>query len=159
MKKIKKYIFFLILSLILAPSFCRAKIVEIPVDENDLLKIVNQARYQANLPTLSLVNQLNNVADRRIYDMANLHYFSHNSPSGESLKKSLLDSKYEYQAAAELLAINFFSAQETVDGWLSSPSHRNALMSNNYNDAGVRVGEISLDGQEFTVVCLVLGTK
>lgn len=106
-----------------------------------LLQATNTQRANYNAPALTLDPQLTAAAQAKAADMASLNYWSHTSPSGQTPWTLVTESGYQYQAAGENLAYGFDSANATIAGWMSSPEHRDNLLSANYQQVGFGVAQ------------------
>ncbi len=89
-----------------------------------------------------------NVAQIRSDDMANLGYFSHTSPTGETAFSLLDANRVPHGWAGENLARNNYPDDESVAvairDLMASPPHRANILNVNYSAIGVAV---AFDGQ------------
>ncbi len=122
----------------------------------DLFNAINAARSANGLGSLGAHGCAIYVAQIRSDDMANLNYFSHTSPSGETTF-SLLDAyRVPHGWSGENLARNNYPDDETVAvairDLIASDSHRANILSTNYTTMGVAVA-FDGDGMKyFTMV-------
>ncbi len=127
-------------------------------NSRDVITITNQARGIAGLPPLNTDPKLDLAAEEKLEDMAKNEYFAHVSPSGINPWHWIQDSQYKYSTAGENLAIGFTTAQDTVQAWLNSPSHKANLLNASYQDIGVAVKGVSIDGKEGVLVVQMFGS-
>jgi len=112
--------------------------VDISADEQALLDLVNKARVEAGVTTLSFDKTLLETARLKAQDMAENNYFSHQSPTYGSPFDMMRSYDLEFKAAGENIAGN-----ETVEGafeaWMSSDGHKKNILNNNFNYVGIGV--------------------
>lgn len=136
-----------------------------------VLDLVNRQRVASGLHPLAYNRLLEQSAQRYAEDMARGRFFSHVSPSGETLKMRMeatgyYDRSYSADcdcvkgfAIAENLAIGQSSPEAAFEAWMNSPKHRSALLGQDYRETGIGVvedrllwvqhfGGIILPGQE-----------
>lgn len=122
-----------------------------------LLSSTNQQRVDHRQPELTLNDSLTRAAQAKANDMATRNYWSHSTPEGDEPWTFVSDAGYEYSKAGENLAYGFNSSQETVSGWMSSPSHKKNLLDASYIDVGfgfANAKDFSGSGPETVVVAL-----
>lgn len=104
-----------------------------------VLDLVNKQRTKYGLSKLKMTTSLLNVANRRAAELS--VYYAHQRPNGENNAFSMYKWKHH---VSENIAINQTSAQEVVDAWMGSPSHRKNLLSSKFNSIGI--GCFKVDG-------------
>ena len=122
-----------------------------------LVKLTNQERESLGLQPLRENPKLNEAAYLKAEDMMEKDYFSHESPEGISPWHWFKQVGYNYRFAGENLAVGFLNSEEVHGAWLDSPSHKNNLLSPNYNEIGVAVLKGEFQGDETTIVVQLLG--
>lgn len=127
------------------------------ISASDLLADTNVARAQSSLPGLKPNDKLNNAAFAKAQDMFANNYWAHTSPTGVTPWKWIGDAGYNYDVAGENLAKNYPTAQETVDAWMASPTHRANILNAKYQDIGFAVVDGTLDGRPTTLVVAYYG--
>jgi hypothetical protein len=125
----------------------------------DLLNITNQVRQEHGLSPLQLDSELSQAASGKASDMFANNYWAHISPSGTTPWVFFKNSGYEYLYAGENLARGFSSASEVVNAWMASPSHRDNMLSANYNDVGFAIATGSLTGSDTVLVVEMFGSR
>ncbi len=124
---------------------------------NRIIELTNKARQEQGLPALKHNRILDWAAKKKAEDMLRGNYFSHTSPEGIKPWHWFKQAGYNYTFAGENLAMNFIEAEDAVAAWLNSPSHRDNILSKNYEDTGVAVAVGVLGGQETTLVVQLFG--
>lgn len=109
----------------------------------ELLKYTNNERVSANLSGLSLNSKLNGSADAKCKDMVANNYWSHKDKSGRDPWHFFEASGYAYNNAGENLAYGYLNEQETVNGWMISPTHKANLLDDKFSEVGygICIGE------------------
>ena len=112
---------------------------------SELLNAVNVVRAQARscggavlpaVPALGWNNALANAAAAHSTDMASLNFFSHTSSNGALFSDRINAAGYLWSAIAENIAAGNSTAAATVDQWVNSPPHCQAMMSATYVELG-----------------------
>jgi uncharacterized protein YkwD len=106
--------------------------------------LVNQARVAAGLPALKLDGTLLAAAVQHSLDMAVNDYFSHTTPSGETLLERLQGVGYPQNATlmGENIAwgtLTLSTPASIVAGWLSSAPHRANILNPAFRGTGIAV--------------------
>ncbi len=108
---------------------------------------LNNARAQHGLRPLARSAVLDRIAAARSQDMVNLHYFSHTTPSGTTVLKSLRSQGVRFRKAGEVITENEYpgdqSAATAEESLLNSAEHRAVILDPNYSAFGV--GEATND--------------
>lgn len=107
--------------------------------EQQIFDITNVLRTQYEIATLKWDESAQQVAYLHSQDMAVNDYFSHTSLNGNGLKERLETEQVVYLNAAENIASGYIDAISAMEGWLNSPSHRDAMLSDRYTHLGVGV--------------------
>ena len=160
MKQLKQKIN--IYSVIIA-SFILSLVFVFPVFASEItsaniIKYVNEAREKEGLKELLISEKLNEVATRKVNDMAEHKYFAHTSPAGISPWHRFEKSGYDYKYAGENLAINFTTAETQQAAWMNSPTHRKNILNINYKEIGVAVAVGEVNGHMGIIAVQEFGT-
>lgn len=124
---------------------------------SDIINLTNKSRQQLNRSELKVNSDLMNAAQLKAEDMAKLHYFAHSAPDGTLAWDYLKKVGYYYEVAGENLAITNEDAEAVIAGWLNSPTHRDNLLSKNYNDFGIGMAYFGdYEGHKKTTVIVAL---
>ena len=129
---------------------------------------VNEKRDLEGLSKLSFDKDLAEIARYHSKDMAQNDYFAHTSPDGEEMEDRYDRFGYDcradmggnqYATGGENIFKQSFTgftftneelANETVEGWMQSPGHRENLLQEYWNTEGIGV-YIEEEGSETTV--------
>ncbi len=107
--------------------------------EQQIFDITNVIRNRFDKKSVSWHEKVASVAFDHSKDMAIHNYFSHISLEGDGLKERLKENKVYYFSAGENIAAQYPDAPSTVEGWLNSKGHREALLNEDYTHLGVGV--------------------
>lgn len=122
------------------------------ISVTELLDDTNKKRQENGLAPLKLNEKLNTAAEQKAQNMFAQNYWAHVAPDGTTPWVFIKDSEYQYLYAGENLARGFSTADDVVDAWMKSPSHRENLLSPNYTDIGFAVDSGELTGSETVLV-------
>ena len=124
-----------------------------------ILADTNHQRQLQGLSTLRLDPQLSQAAAAKAQDMFARDYWAHITPTGQPPWSFITQAGYPYLYAGENLARDFMESQAVVDAWMASPSHRDNLLSKNYDDIGLAIVNGNLAGSETTLVVQMFGAR
>jgi len=141
--------FFIFAMPILASEITPAKVIN----------LVNIAREKEGLMPLGQNETLAKIANDKLNDMIENHYFAHTSPVGRTPWHWFEKEKYDYQFAGENLAINYTSAEEQQKAWMKSPTHRKNILNPDYKEIGVAFGAGEIDGEMALITVQEFGTR
>ncbi|MEJ2673032.1 MAG: CAP domain-containing protein [Deltaproteobacteria bacterium] len=122
--------------------------------EHKVFRLTNDVRRDHHLMPLSRDTTLIDIARAHSDDMLKHNYFSHVSPTGQSVKDRVAPA---YSRTLSRAGENIWGghgydysdstlmARVIVDSWMSSPGHRANLLNPHYNYMGVGVAVM---GQE-----------
>ena len=113
-------------------------VIDLTQDENELLSLINSEREKNNLSALKIDKELQNVARLKANDLVDNNYFSHISPVYGTPFEMLKSKQISYKTASENIAGNP-SISGAFESWMNSDSHKNNILSNNYNYTGLAV--------------------
>ena len=124
---------------------------------SELLQKTNEYRVKNGKKPLVLNEKLSKAALEKAKFMFDRGFWAHTSPDGTEPWYFVLNQGYDYSYAGENLARNFNSSGEVVTAWINSPSHKENLVSDNYDEIGFGVVNGVLDGYETTLVVQFFG--
>lgn len=124
-----------------------------------IIELTNQARAEKGISVLRENDLLNQAAALKARDMLAHNYFAHYSPQKVAPWHWFKEVSYNYTYAGENLAMNFSEAEDAMTAWLASPTHRDNLLSQNYEDIGVAVVVGEINGEETTLVVQLFGQR
>lgn len=117
--------------------------------EQEMLRLVNEARSQNGLQSLKADMELTNVARIKSQDMIDNNYFSHNSPTYGSPFDMMKDFGVSYVKAAENIAGNQ-NATSAHDALMNSPGHRKNILDPDMTHIGIGIQQGGQYGNMFT---------
>ncbi|MFH1367190.1 MAG: CAP domain-containing protein [Patescibacteria group bacterium] len=131
----------------------------LPVDitNQNILNLTNQQRLNAGLSEFKLNSKLAQAAAAKAQDMLSNQYFSHYSPSNVSPWYWFQTAGYEYAYAGENLAMDFTTAEATVQAWMTSESHKKNILNAKFSEIGVGVVEGNFNGAKTILVVQEFG--
>lgn len=129
------------------------------IPPSQVIELSNQKRLEAGLSELRTNPLLTQAAAAKGADMLAKGYWAHVSPDGTEPWSFFKAAGYTYRYAGENLARDFSSPSDAVNAWMASPSHRDNLLSDRYNEIGVAVVEGKLNGVETTIIVQLFGTQ
>lgn len=127
------------------------------INTTDLLNETNKMRNEHGLTSLTINESLSQAAHSKAEHMFANDYWAHIAPDGTTPWDFILGVNYDYSYAGENLAKNFSHSDDVVDAWFNSPSHRENLLSPNYDEIGFAVVNGVLEGYETTLVVQMFG--
>ena len=107
-------------------------------DEQEVMRLVNQARANAGLSKLTADSNITKVARVKAQDMVNNNYFSHNSPTYGSPFEMMKSFGISYKSAGENIAAHS-TVQAAFDAWMNSSGHRANILNSSFNYTGIGV--------------------
>lgn len=107
-------------------------------DEDTLFNMINKEREKNNLPDLAIDENLQNVARLKAMDIVKNNYFSHISPTYGTPFEMLKSNNINYKTASENIAGNP-DISSALTSWMNSDSHKNNILSKDYNYTGLAV--------------------
>ncbi|MDZ7798186.1 MAG: CAP domain-containing protein [Patescibacteria group bacterium] len=127
------------------------------IDSQTIINLTNQERLNHNLPQLKLNSNLTQAAVAKAKDMLADDYFAHFAPDGKKPWDFIHSSGYDYKFAGENLAMDFSSASGAMQGWMASPTHRENILSSDYDEIGVAVLNGKLQGHSTILIVQMFG--
>lgn len=125
-----------------APGGPEAQSQQLAQVEQEIFRRVNQQRREAGLTPLENNTRLRQLARDYSREMARESFFSHYSPSGESVVDRAQEAGLQYSYIGE----NIFKSVNAplnrmpniaVQGWMDSPGHRRNILREAFTEAGV----------------------
>ncbi len=129
------------------------------ISQGELLTLVNQKRAENGLSPLSANPALEDAARRKASDMFVKNYWAHFAPDGSTSPWGFMKAAgYNYQFAGENLAKGFTGSNDVVEAWMNSPTHRENMLSDKYQEIGFAIVEGTLEGEETVLVVQLFGS-
>lgn len=135
-----------------APAGAAAAGVPLTADEQQMAGLINQARNNAGIPSLTVDPTLSSLARTKALDMASNGYFSHTSPTYGSPFQMIKAAGITYTYAGENLA-KASTVTYAFKALMVSSGHKGNILSKKYDRVGVGVatsGSYKIIVQMFT---------
>lgn len=107
-------------------------------DEQIFFNLINNKRIENDLPEFEIDENLLNIARLKAQDIVENKYFDHTSPTYGSLFEMLQSNAISYSKASENIARNI-NADSAVESLMNSESHKNNILSQDFNYTGLAV--------------------
>jgi hypothetical protein len=127
------------------------------VTADNIVALTNAARSAIGRIELSADDRLANAASGKALDMAAKEYFAHVGPDGKTPWDWIRGAGYAYRYAGENLAINYFTSEGALEGWMASPDHRKNIADERYTEIGVGVAKGTYQGFDTFYVVQMFG--
>lgn len=127
------------------------------ITSSQLLFLTNRERQENGSIPLTLNDKLSLAAKEKAMDMFSNNYWSHNSTNGKTPWVFIKNSGYTYVYAGENLARGFQTSDDVIKAWMSSPDHRDNMLSKNYSEVGFAVVKGKLLGEETVLIVEMFG--
>jgi len=116
----------------------------------DIVRYTNIERGKRHIQPVALFDRAQHVAEYKVYEMANLRYFNHESPVyGDIVRQfeefgGIVFKKNAYIVGENLALlegkdIGDIRAKEVVDAWMDSEGHRENILNDEFEKIGVAV--------------------
>ena len=105
--------------------------------ENEVIRLVNEARAANGLQPLTANWELSRVARYKSQDMADNRYFSHTSPTYGTPFQMIKAFGLSFRTAGENIAYGQRTPQAVMNGWMNSSGHRANILNASYTQIGV----------------------
>jgi uncharacterized protein YkwD len=106
--------------------------------EARVLDLVNQERAKLGISPYTVSSQLSDAARRHSLDMATHNFANHTGSDGSSFATRIQDTGYQGFLWGENINFGVATAEEAMNGWMSSPGHRANILGV-FVDMGVAV--------------------
>ena len=127
------------------------------MSSSGLLAATNAQRSQNGASALTTNSKLASAAQAKANDMVARNYWSHTTPDGKDPWVFIDAAGYAYQKAGENLAYGFATSNDTIIGWMNSPSHRSNMLDTGFKEVGFGFADAPSyvgTGQETIVVAM-----
>jgi uncharacterized protein YkwD len=103
-----------------------------------VLALTNAQRSKAGCRPLAVDSRLTRVAQQHSTDMARRSYFSHTDPSGHTWEQRQVSAGWSAnRTGGENIARGPSDARTVMNGWMSSPPHRQNILDCQFTTIGV----------------------
>ncbi|WP_101296865.1 CAP domain-containing protein [Halegenticoccus soli] len=121
--------------------------------ERAIHRRVNRIRTDRGLDPLAYGDRLAEIAAYHSWDMADVGYFSHTSPDGETVSDRYEKFGLSCRRWGENILYNYAAdespteaARQSVDQWMQSSGHRRNILADFWTAEGIGV-EVASDGR------------
>ncbi len=101
-----------------------------------LLSATNAERTNRGLTALALNSKLVSSSQAKSDDMVAINYWAHNRPDGTTPWVFFANAGYQGLKEGENLAYGQLTAQQAVNEWMASPSHRDNILDSSFCEVG-----------------------
>lgn len=119
--------------------------------------MTNQEREKKQLAPLVLNDALSQAAALKAEYMLANNFWAHNGPDGTTPWYFFKEVGYNYTYAGENLARGFTDSSDVMTAWMNSPTHRENILSSNYEEIGFAVKKGKLLGEDTTLIVEMFG--
>lgn len=128
----------------------KSDVCTLSVDE--IVELTNKEREANGLRALRHNKNLDKSAEMKALHMDKYNYWSHYAPDGTTPWYFFHEANYDYIHAGENLAKGYKCSDSIVRGWMDSPTHRANILSTDFEEIGVAVGKIHIEGEQVLAV-------
>ena len=154
-QKIKLFnsLFVIVLGIFLLPSLAYLS----SITDNRIIELTNKERIKYNIPVLT-ENEILSVAARTKGEyILKTQKFQHNFDD-RKFSAWIKEAGYKYQYAGENLAIDFFTSEGALKAWMDSPTHRENILNEKFQEIGIAVIEGNYEGHDAILIVQIFGT-
>ncbi|MDP2933376.1 MAG: CAP domain-containing protein [bacterium] len=154
----------ILLVLIIAAAFLRFSIGSgvasaADIDSGSLMEKINKERTSRAIPALVTSQKLNTAAAGKTSDMFSRGYFDHVDPDGHYVWPLVEAAGYvPYLMLGENLAIDFSTEEGIVRAWINSPTHRDNMLRDQFEDQGLAAQYGNFQSRYTSVVTSLFGS-
>lgn len=124
-----------------------------------IIQLTNEERAKLGLNSLKANANLTSAAHAKANDMFQKQYWDHFGPNGESPWDFIRGAGYEYVYAGENLGKGFTTSEGVHQAWMASPTHKENIVSPNYEDIGIAIVSGELHGENLILVVQMFGSR
>ncbi len=123
-----------------------------------IIDLTNEERVRKGLQPVKANAYLTSAAHAKANNMFEQQYWDHFGPNGESPWQFIKASGYDYIYAGENLGKGFTTSEGVHQAWMASPTHKENILGNNYNDIGIAIVSGSLNNETVILVVQMFGS-
>lgn len=120
-------------------------------EEQIFFNLINNKRIENNLPEFEIDETLLNIARLKANDIVQNNYFSHTSPTYGTFFEMLKNNNVSYSKASENIARDL-TAENAIQNLMNSESHKNNILSQDFNYTGIAVVDNPKYGKIFVEI-------
>lgn len=120
-------------------NFSKDRVSRQPTEQQTkLLRLMNDARRERGLSSLSLSSPLQRAAQGHVEDIVEHNYPpTHTGSDGSSMSDRVRRENYSYRYVGENVAAGYSSAEDTFEQWMNSRGHRENILNPNFTEVGI----------------------
>jgi uncharacterized protein YkwD len=107
----------------------------------EIVRLVNAERAKAGCQALTLNSALTKAAQAHSADMAAHQNMSHTGSDGSSPGDRITRAGYVWSSYGENVAYGYATAEQVMEGWMSSPGHRANILNCGFKEIGVGLAQ------------------
>jgi uncharacterized protein YkwD len=134
-------------------------VLALAITPQNIVDLTNAERLKNGQTILTVDARLAQSAQAKARNMIENNYFDHFGPNGETPWQYILGADYDYRFAGENLAMNFNQAEDVVQAWMNSPTHKDNIIDENFDQIGVVVVDGVIEGDQTTLVVQMFGKE
>lgn len=115
-----------------------------------MLNLVNEARVENGLDKLWYSARVHEIATQRAYELSS--YYSHSRSDGRGFHTAFSDNGIQYKTVGENIAYGrnmFETVEEVFQAWMDSPSHRENILSPDFECVGFGLAELKVGKDKY----------
>ena len=117
---------------------------------DQLLRLINIKRFEVG--AVELEPALSTIAESYACAMIAGDFFGHTHPTEGGIADRVSTAGYEYSVVGENLAAGIWTAPETFDAWLESPTHLDILIDPTFTNVGIAIRY----GGHYGIYCVLI---
>ena len=125
-----------------------------------VIELVNQRRKEAGVGPVTFNAALATCAQKYSEVQAQQGKIDHTGPDGSNPGQRLRACGYNWKHYGENLAAGYANAEDVVNAWMNSPSHRKVMLNGKYKEIGMGFTRRDDDpGHYYDYFVMELGTR
>lgn len=128
------------------------------ISTDRIIQLTNEERISRGLKSVNSNALLTSAAHAKANNMFEQQYWDHFGPNGESPWQFINAAGYSYVYAGENLAKGFSTSEGVHQAWMASPTHKENIISPNYQDIGIAIVSGVLNGENVVLVVQMFGS-
>ncbi len=125
---------------------------------NRIIELTNEERVKREMQPVKANAYLTSAAHAKANHMFEKQYWDHFGPDGESPWEFIKASGYDYMYAGENLGKGFNTSEGVHQAWMASPTHKENILTEHYEDIGIAVISGSLQNESVVLVVQMFGS-
>jgi hypothetical protein len=127
------------------------------INSDNIFELINTERQKENLEPLTANHLLTKAAYQKGEEIINSNIFQH-TINNKKFSEWIKETGYKYSYVGENLAIDFVTAEGTIQAWLESETHRMNILNPVYKETGIAIINDKFNNAETTLIVQIFGT-